>query len=298
MKPVSTKMLVISLDEADERRRTFTDGAKRATIDWAFMSAHTCLHSPLKYLEEDAIVAWGRPLHARELAVYSSHYAAWECLTKDQDADQYVILEDDIIVDWIFMDALANTCLSGQSIEYLRLYYKIPRAFSVIKRNFIVECRDLIELRGLVVGAQGYVVTKAGARTLMKHCQKVLRPIDVEMDRSWAHGLRNLSVFPFPIIETSVMSTIGAGRYQAFAVPPELAAKRWAAKTGEWIWMEAGQVYMRLRSKLKRRIDRARQIKSADSVNAPPGPRLVNTELAIRIVNVVDAEKEDVTASP
>jgi glycosyl transferase family 25 len=51
------------------------------------------------------------------------------------------------------------------------------------------------------------------------------RPIDVELDRPWAHGIQNLSVFPFPVIEESVDSTIGFGRYEQFVTPRNLKLK-------------------------------------------------------------------------
>ena len=59
------------------------------------------------------------------------------------------------------------------------------------------------------------------------------RPVDDEMDRSWSHGVRNLAVFPFPIMERAQESGIGLKRFEAFDVPPRLRLKRAIARRRE-----------------------------------------------------------------
>ena len=75
-----------------------------------------------------------------------------------------------------------------------------------------------------------YAVTKPGARIFLDHCRVVRRPIDDEMDRTWAHGQRNLSVFPFPVLGELGESIIGVSRFQTFVVPRELRFKRLVAR--------------------------------------------------------------------
>src|SRR3546814_16842386 len=41
----------------------------------------------------------------------------------------------------------------------------------------------------------------------------LFRSIDDEMDRSWAHGLPNLALYPAPILEAAVVSDIGNSRF-------------------------------------------------------------------------------------
>ena len=220
-----TKIIVINMADAAERRSRFQDRARNAPVAWRFQPARTSLHPDLRYDEQGAIVAKGRPLRAGEIGCYSSHYAAWQELQGD-DVDQYVVLEDDVIVDWIFIGKLAEVDLAGMGVNYLRLYYKSPARIAMVKENFIERARSIVELAGSAFGTQGYVITKAGARMLLDHCRVVTRPVDDEMDRSWAHGLPNLAVFPFPIIEESAGSTIGSTRFEAFVVPEHLKLKR------------------------------------------------------------------------
>jgi glycosyl transferase family 25 len=171
-RPVRTRIVVISMADAGERRSRFEARARTAPVAWSFYAAHTSLHPSLRYDEVGAIVAKGRPLRAGEIGCYSSHYAAWTDL-QSSDADQYVVLEDDVIVDWTFVGKLAQVDLAAMGINYLRLYYKFPARAALVKENFIDRARSIVELAGNAYGTQGYAITKAGAKVFLDHCRIV-----------------------------------------------------------------------------------------------------------------------------
>lgn len=254
--PVKTRVVVISLPDATERRSRFLARAHNAPVAWSFYPARTSLHPALRYEEKAAIVAKGRPLGAGELGCFSSHYAAWEDLQSD-DADQYVVLEDDVIVDWAFIGRLAQVDLAQMGINYLRLYYKFPSTTAVIKENFIERTRSIVELGEPAFGTQGYAITKAGAKVFLDHCRRVRRPIDDEMDRAWVHGQPNLAVFPFPIMEESAGSTIGSARFEKFEVPQSLKLKRLVHRRVERLRRDASKTIRRLRRFRDRRMSKA-----------------------------------------
>ena len=213
MKPPSaTRILVVSLVGADDRRRTFTQRAADAGLDWEFFDACQTLAPGLVYDEAEARLRKGRPLSAGELGCYSSHYALWQKLL-DDTAEQYVVLEDDVIVDWSMLRSVAATNLIASGIEYLRLYYKMPCPYIQRKRRFLARSRTLIELTGHPYGTQGYVITRAAAEKFVRYCRHVTHPVDDQMDRFWDHGVPNLCLFPFPILEEAAASTIGEGRF-------------------------------------------------------------------------------------
>jgi glycosyl transferase family 25 len=135
----------------------------------------------------------------------------------------------------------------AMGIQYLRLYYKAPARHAVLKENFLERSRSIVELSGAAFGTQGYLITKAGAKTLLDHCRVVRRPVDDEMDRSWAHGLPNLAVFPFPIIEESSPSSIGSRRFETFVVPQHLKLKRLLTRKAERWRRDAERVVRRFR---------------------------------------------------
>jgi glycosyl transferase family 25 len=267
-RPVRTRIVVISMADAGERRRRFEDRAHGAPTAWTFHPARTSLHPALRYDEEGAIVAKGRPLRAGEIGCYSSHYATWEDLQSDE-ADQYVVLEDDVIVDWTFVAKLAQVDLAAMGIDYLRLYYKFPVPIALVKENFIDRARSIVELEGNAFGTQGYAITKAGARLFLDHCRTVRRPIDDEMDRTWVHGQRNLAVFPFPIVEESAGSTIGGARFESFIVPKHLRLKRLIANQLERWRRDASNTVRRALRSRARRMARAKSQGNTDPSRKP-----------------------------
>lgn len=218
---IATKVVVISMDSSIERRRRFAERSQNTPIGWEFFSAYTTLHPALTYNDADALVAKGRTLSPGELGCYSSHYAAWESLLQSS-YDQYVIVEDDVIVDWELVAKIAAFDLSELDISYLRLCYNVPVKSSIVKRRFINYNRRIVELFGYASGTQGYVIAKPAAKTLMEYCKHVRRPIDDQIDSSWRHGIRNLSVFPFSVMEESADSAIGLDRYKTQKMPPHL----------------------------------------------------------------------------
>jgi len=229
---VRTKIFVISMRNAAERRHIFIQGAIPKSMGWDFFDAHERLHPDLHYDEDKAIIAKGRPLTAGELGCYSSHYALWKKLTED-DADQYLILEDDIMVDWSFIKPLITQDHAEAGRDYIRLYYKKPAPARVLETDFICRTTRLIEISGFCFGTQAYVITKNGAQRFMAHTREVVRPIDDQMDRSWIHGIANLAVFPFPVLERSVPSAIGTSRFDQYQIPQRLRLKRFISRNRE-----------------------------------------------------------------
>jgi glycosyl transferase family 25 len=218
---IKTKIVVISMENSLERRRRFEQRAQNAAVSWDFFPAYTTLHPALTYDVADALVAKGRSLSPGELGCYSSHYAAWESLLQSS-FDQYVILEDDVIPDWELLAKIVTFDLATINISFLRLCYNVPVKNSIVKRRFLNYNRRIVELFGYASGTQGYVIAKPAAKVLLDYCKRVRRPIDDQIDSSWKHGIRNLSVFPFSVVEESGDSAIGLERYETQKMPPKL----------------------------------------------------------------------------
>lgn len=154
----------------------------------------------------------GRVLSRGEIGCYASHYSIWQDMVANE-TPQMIVLEDDTVVDWPYLERLAEVDLHALGFDYLRLYAKRPTYQRVVRNDFLQHSRTVVELIGLAYGTQGYAITLDAARRFVAHCQVVSRPIDDAMDRSWAHGVRNLALFPAPILEATVPSDIGASRF-------------------------------------------------------------------------------------
>jgi glycosyl transferase family 25 len=206
---MTSAVSVISVATDGERRARFTRDAAGAEVKWRFFDACTRLTPSLRYAAEDATVAFGRRLSPGELGCYASHFSLWEELLAS-DRDQMIVLEDDTLVDWRFLRTLIDIDFDAQGIHFLKLFARLSCPSKLIRWEYIEPSRALIQFRGYALGTQAYVITRKGAAALVEHCRRVRRPIDLEMERSWVHGLPTFAVFPYPVIELSSPSRIGA----------------------------------------------------------------------------------------
>ncbi|WP_052768883.1 glycosyltransferase family 25 protein [Aurantiacibacter marinus] len=208
-----TAIKVVSLKSARERRQDFTDMAEgKAPVSWAFFDACTGLSPLLEYDPSDAIRKHGRELTPGELGCYSSHFEIWHALTEDAEFDQYVVLEDDVVVNWPYLDKIIERNSREDGFDYLRLFWKYPSRQIVKSWHWAGHDTSIVQLLGHAFGTQGYVIRKEGARRLKEACEHVSRPIDDQIDRSWSHRIDNLAVFPPALFEMMVPSSIASER--------------------------------------------------------------------------------------
>lgn len=227
---VSCPVVVISMTDAHDRRAAFAARAQSVQIPWRFFDARTELTEGL-VLDAKAVERnKGRQLTRGEIGCYASHFSIWREMV-EQGIAQTIVLEDDTIVDWAFLAQLAAMDLAARDIPYLRLYAKRPTFSRPVAQDFLQRSRTVVELVGYPFGTQAYAITLKGAQAFLRACGTIKRPIDDQMDRSWEHGIRNLALFPAPVIEEFVESGIGLARYgaqrsKAFRAPRQRLA-RW-----------------------------------------------------------------------
>lgn len=206
---LQTAIRVISLEDSTFRRSEFSKQACCFNLNWSFFSAHQSIVSPLTYEDRDAIRRCGRALFPPEIGAYVSHFKCWEWLA-NSEYDQAIILEDDVIVDWRAITQLSRFNLSAHSIDLLRLFATHPLKCEIVMHRFLSPHCHLVRTKGWYLGAQGYMLTKAGSRRLIANYTKIVAPVDWILMRYWEHRLGNYSLFPFPVIEQHVPSTIGS----------------------------------------------------------------------------------------
>ena len=205
---MSTSVEVISLPQAQQRRRAFEDCAREAQTPWRFLDATSGLPPDLRYDAVRAKRRFGRALSDTEVSCFGSHYRAWRNLLDSSDS-QRIVLEDDVLVDWNSLDRLSSVNLGQLGLHLVRLYATHPFRHRLVTHRFLGPHLHLIEARGLYLGAQGYVITRLGAERLIAQANPVDSPLDWLMTRYWDSGLPNYCLFPFPLIERFVPSNIG-----------------------------------------------------------------------------------------
>ncbi|HEY3699408.1 MAG TPA: glycosyltransferase family 25 protein [Spongiibacteraceae bacterium] len=218
---IPTKLWVISLADAADRRAQIEQTLRDVDLDWDFFEAHRSLQGDLYYRADASHSTHGRTLRVGELGCYSSHYATWQWLI-DSDYEQMIVFEDDVGVDWVFVEQFAAQDFAQMNIPYLRLFAKIPPRWRYVATPFFDRYHHLIRFTGYALGTQAYLLTKQGAQQLLESAKAIRYPIDTFMDRYWEHGVANLAVYPFPVFERFQPSSIGSARFAAESLPLSL----------------------------------------------------------------------------
>ncbi len=207
---------VISLADSPRRVAMALQLEAVPGLAWSFFDALRTLPESLAYDEAGARRAIRRVMTPGELGCFASHVALWHELAAGA-ADAMVVLEDDLLIDPTFFAQLPAVVGALASHDFVRLHAKSPVAARVIGR---VAGRHVVRYRGIAFGTQGYILRRAGAQRWLASIRSVVRPVDDEIDRYWAHGVPNIGIHPFPVMEIGGPSTIEGERR-------ELPQPRW-----------------------------------------------------------------------
>jgi len=199
---------VISLPGSPRRSLMTRQLEEVADLDWRFFDAGRSAPATIPYDPTAARRAIRRELTPGELGCYGSHYAVWQAIAAGDDAAA-VVLEDDLLIDPGFFANLPSVVEELAEHPFVRLYAKAPTSARIIGR---AAGRHVVRYRGAAIGAQGYILRREGARRWLESITAVVRPVDDEMERYWAHGIANIGLHPFPILERVSPSTIEDAR--------------------------------------------------------------------------------------
>ncbi|GEO80974.1 glycosyltransferase family 25 protein [Pararhodospirillum oryzae] len=220
---MSLPVFVVSLPDALERRAlmagelarvgleaTFVDGITPAQLtpaDWARYDRARCLG------------VYGVEMLPTEIACFLAHERAIRKVV-DEDLDAALILEDDVRLD----DALP-----GVLDALLHPPTPWPRPWALVRLGSLRAAamaravarhpaegplgpdHVLVRPRTHILGLQGYVITREGARRVLAYTQRLFMPIDHTVDRYWENGLVPFLVHPFVVTHRDELpSAIGA----------------------------------------------------------------------------------------
>lgn len=176
-------------------------------LDWAFFDA--CQACP-DWLDRDPATirrVIRRDMTPGEIGCFASHVSLWRWLGDQPAGTALIVLEDDLVIDPLFFAEIAANMAGAP--DYLRFYAKAPASAVVTGR---LAGRHLVRYRGIAFGTQAYLLRQAAAARLAASITRIVRPIDDEMDRFWHHRVANMGLFPFPVMELALASSIEGAR--------------------------------------------------------------------------------------
>lgn len=207
---VNCRMLVVSLPEATTRREQVTECLEGLDIPWKFMDAgrHDA-PSEYEYDVEQCRKRFGRLLSLAEIGCFKSHMNALAEFDRDPDLQFLVVLEDDVWFDTAFSMKGLIKWIDERDIGFLRLY-----ARSWKKADFAgwYGERHIIRMKTDPYGAQCYIISRQAATRFRNSVKDIVCPFDDEMAHFWENGLELYTLFPFPICERAIPSSINSQR--------------------------------------------------------------------------------------
>lgn len=136
----------------------------------------------------------GRRVMEGEIGCYHSHLQVWAELV-DSGSAVGLVLEDDIVLDENFTEALTSALSVSERWDMLKLS-KVRAKLPV--RQFEVNRWHVNAFVGPATGTGAYLIKRKLAEQLLPKMLPITRPIDHEIDRSHVHNIRHFGMVPFP----------------------------------------------------------------------------------------------------
>lgn len=197
IKVLDVKTYVINLDRAPERWHTTAKRLKNEGFQIERIAAVDGLKisNPEKYASTLLPrMIFGRDLSATEIACYLSHAKVWQKII-DQDIPLALILEDDAIPNPGSRTIIENMHPADVNLHLIRLH--ILRQKEAFSNGWLsgpaapgIENRDIYFQTGPVWSLAAYLITKEGARILLRS-SKIRWPVDCLSFSSLLHNLRH-----------------------------------------------------------------------------------------------------------
>lgn len=228
---------VISLSNAQNRRKTMSDILNQTDLKWSFLDAVSGADVGLDHPSYDRtqrLKTPGYDMKVNEIACFMSHRKAWaECV---QHNEPVLVLEDDVQISADFplekINYLIELIISKapkNSIPRLGHGKIKSETASVLKINEII---NFIRCRKDPLGAFSYIVTPDVAKKLLNTSSKFSVPADDFLWRGWENGcfVLDLSREIFFTTDINNPSTIGDRKKPEISLLKKISREFYRAK--------------------------------------------------------------------
>lgn len=213
---------LINLDRSVERLNAVIESAKEHEIDIRRVPAvDGRALTPEQWAEIDVPTFErinGKKVLPAEVGCYLSHLKCLEAIADGPD-DVAVIIEDDVAFSPDFVPFVRELG-KVDGWDLVKLTYH--RAAGYLKRLPVGDDRSIGRcLHGPLASGAAYAVTRQAARKYLTLFRPMVVPVDVELERGWAHGMAVFTV-DRPVVEfTRVVNTIAEVRavYKSMKFP-------------------------------------------------------------------------------
>lgn len=179
-------IFVINLDRSTERLKNITKNFQEHGINFERYGATEGIKLSYNEIENEASLLCRTLIcNYGMVGCAISHKNLWKRLVSDPNADYYIIMEDDAIIDNDFKNIIQeiDSIKDKLNIDILSLYCG---PFKNVQCNHITQVYTLSN--GIIIGKPifplsliGYIISKQGAKKLLSSIIKINAGIDTEM---------------------------------------------------------------------------------------------------------------------
>ncbi len=172
-----------------------------------------------------------RPLSDGEIGCYLSHKKCWQRLL-DSHCDYAVILEDDFTATGNLKNCVEVAMKSKLPLDIVKLCNYQGRERPVKYQHALSNKHTLVVHDKPLSGCCAYIITRAGAKRMLAHAQKIYRPVDTDIQHTWETGVSVGAIQPYPVLQDNFFDSdiASRGRNKPKAYPLQkqlLAIKSW-----------------------------------------------------------------------
>lgn len=200
---------LINLERSSQRYSDSKTALDKVNIKFEKITAvdgHTIDRDKLSISIDSDYSRYHKKLSNTEIGCFLSHIECWKRLLQS-DAKFALILEDDLFIKGKVVDALAEIKNIATDWDCIKLIEQPIKRRSLHIENtgdFQLVTYDKIPSR---TGA--YVLSKSGAQKMLKKCNSIGRPIDIEFQYWWEKDLKVFGLKPYVFdIRKNTPSTI------------------------------------------------------------------------------------------
>ncbi len=218
---INLKAYLINLERVNERREQMAQRLQTIGLEYKWFPAIEGVKRQQELLPSVDVAQFerrvGRPLLWGEIGCYHSHIQVWKNFLHHCHEEVLLVLEDDVVFNDDFIDAL-NLAMSVQSQwDFLKLN-KI-RAKQPISQGSVGRYH-LNAYLGPATGLGAYLIRRSTIEKLLPNMFPITRPIDHELDRTHVHQFRHLGLEPFPsYVDDGNVSTITGSHFSGIKKP-------------------------------------------------------------------------------
>ena len=215
---MNLKFYVINLKSASQRLKKIKNNLNHFNIKFDLIEAvdgNKLISN--QYLQKyNSQRKYYKPLLKGEIGCYLSHINTWKKIINDK-VDYGIVFEDDITIDDRLINFIGDLKKSTLPKKVMiKLVSSERKAYTIF--HHLDNSIKLVKEFPISCSTVAYMISLAGAKQLFQK-MSLTRPIDIDLEHDWEHGVEILTTKPDLIIKENFSTTIDNDEFSRTKIP-------------------------------------------------------------------------------